>query len=760
MSQESSPHEPSVLIVDDNPENLRVLGNMLRKLNYRIRVASNGEQALKSMEAAAPDILLLDIHMPGMDGYEVCRRLKASQELADIPVIFLSALTETFNKVTAYECGGADYITKPFQFEEVHVRLQAHLKNRRLLAESQAGFRSSFEQAAVGMAHLNLSGGFIRVNSRFCQMLGYAASELLQQPLDLLLHEADYDAAADQLNKLRSRETDSLSVERLIRKRDASLLWCRCTISLVYVHSSNEQYFALLMEDISQRKSAEEERQVLAAAINQAREAVLITDAAGRIQYINSAARTALGFSPEEGIGKHVVSLTEKGITEAMADEIRRSLAENEIWLGRLEKKQERGLVSIQEATVSPVRNSLGEAVNYIAVARDITEQVGLETRLRQAQKMEAIGALAGGIAHDFNNILSAILGYTDLALAELPKESEVHACLREVASAGERARDLVAQILTFSRQADREIRPVRVQVIIQEALRLLRGSIPSTIEIRQEIDKNCQPIMADSTAIHQVLMNLCTNAYHAMREKGGRLLIRLKQIRIDEETARQEVELTPGPYVRLEVHDTGYGMDAQTQARIFEPYFTTKERGEGTGLGLATIHGIVKDLGGAIHVYSELGNGAVFTILLPCVQAQEGKKEFSPTEAEALGGSEQVLLVDDERPIGQFAQKALERLGYAVTVFNSSPEALRHFQRQPEAFDVVVTDQMMPQMKGHELSARIHEIRPGIPIILCSGFSEGFQNNPAESKDIKAHVMKPIIGADLARAIRTVLTE
>ena len=746
-----------VLIVDDNPENLRVLREMLADQGCAIRVARDGYQALRSVEASVPDVILLDIHMPGLDGYEVCRRLKAETRFRDVPVIFLSALGETFNKVTAYDCGGADYITKPFQFEEVRVRMRAHLRTRHLLAESQAGFRSSFEQAAVGMAHVSLDGVFLRVNRRFCDMLGYTEEELLGRDMvDVVCLEFQESDEAER-KQVADGRVEWVTREEQCLCKQGERLWCRTTLSLVRVASTREQYLAVIVEDISDRKRVEDERRQLAAAIEQAAEAIVITDAEGKARYVNPAWVRASGLSREETMGKNMWGLLGGTDGETPIRDLWHALASGETWSGRVQLKRPDDSSCMEEVTASPVRDASGNVVNFVAVARDITSQLAMEERLQQAQKLEAIGTLAGGIAHDFNNILSAIMGHTDIAMLDLPEDSEVRPSLMQVAKASERAKDLVAQILAFSRQTEREVRPIRIQSIAKEALKLLRGSIPSTIDIREHIDVACAPVLADPTGIHQILMNLCTNAYHAMQKKGGMLVVRLSQVEMGESEVKRDPDLSVGDYVRLEVHDTGHGMDEETMARIFEPYFTTKERGEGTGLGLATIHGIVSDLNGVIHVYSVPGEGTTFTVLLPCVPGEEANGD-AETPTDHLRGTERVLLVDDEPPIGEFAKAALERLGYSVNVQTSAPKALELFVQGPDTFDVIVTDQMMPIMRGSELSRKIHAVRPDIPIILCSGFAETMRETASDKDAIQCHVMKPIIGADLARAIRSVL--
>ncbi|MBN2308563.1 MAG: PAS domain S-box protein, partial [Candidatus Hydrogenedentes bacterium] len=594
-------------------------------------------------------------------------------------------------------------------------------------------------------------------NRRFCDMLGYSEEELLGLTLaDVTAEEFRVSNEADR-KRVVEGAAEWVSEEIQYVRKEGDRLWCRATLSLVRVQSGSEQYLAAIVEDVSDRKRVEEERRQLAAAIEQAAEAVVITDAQGIARYVNPAWEQLSGMSRADTLGADMWAVLRGDHAQAALRELWDAVSSGRTWTGRMRIDRADGRASIEEVTASPVRDAAGEIVNFVAVARDITGQLALEERLRQAQKLEAIGTLAGGIAHDFNNILSAIMGYTDIAMCDLPEDSEVRQSLAQVELASRRAKDLVAQILAFSRQREREMLPVRVQSIVKEALKLLRGSIPPTIEMREEIDNKCAPVLADPTGIHQIVMNLCTNAYHAMQEKGGVLALRLSQVEVGESEVERDPDLVPGTYARLEVHDTGHGMDDETQARIFEPYFTTKERGEGTGLGLATLHGIVTDLNGVVHVYSEPGEGSTFTVLLPCMPF-EGVAAEAEAPAEALRGSERVLLVDDEQPIGEFARAALERLGYSVVVHTSGVEALEVFAQSPSAFDVIVTDQMMPHMRGTELSRKIHAVRPDVPVILCSGFAETMRETAGDKGAIQCHVMKPIIGADLARAIRRVV--
>ncbi|MBI5558758.1 MAG: DUF3365 domain-containing protein [Deltaproteobacteria bacterium] len=385
-------------------------------------------------------------------------------------------------------------------------------------------------------------------------------------------------------------------------------------------------------------------------------------------------------------------------------------------------------------------------------------EKAKIENQLRQVQKMEAIGTLAGGIAHDFNNILSAVMGYTEMAHDETPAQSPVRDYLHEVLKAGDRAKGLVQQILAFSRHAEQEYRPLHLHLIIKEAVKLLRATIPATIAMKQNINPDCGPVLADPTQAHQIIMNLCTNAYHAMRETGGILGVSLAPVEIGPDDPKVNgFVLSPGPYVELTVSDTGCGMDKKTIERMFDPYFTTKGKGEGTGLGLAVVHGIVKSFGGYVSVDSEPGKGSTFRIYLPQV-AGRAAAEAPVAPLPCLRGTERILFVDDEETIISVAEAMLSGLGYQVTALPSALEALKTFQHKAGDFDLVITDMTMPHMTGVALTRRLRTIRPDIPVILCTGFSELVNEEKSRSFGIDEYLSKPLLKKDLSAAIRRVL--
>jgi signal transduction histidine kinase/CheY-like chemotaxis protein len=399
-----------------------------------------------------------------------------------------------------------------------------------------------------------------------------------------------------------------------------------------------------------------------------------------------------------------------------------------------------------------------GHPLEVQGIARNITERKLLEAQLRQAQKMEAIGTLASGIAHDFNNILAAILGYSELTLDEVPPASPARQHLQRVIAAGVRAKELVQQILLFSRQTEQARQPLQLSPLVTEALALLRAALPATIELRQALADHVGTVMADPTQIHQVLLNLCTNAAQAMRDTGGVLTVGLDTCERVADMPAGAPHLAPGPYVRLTVRDTGPGMTPAILERIFEPFFTTKDVGEGTGLGLAVVHGIISNHGGAIRVDSAPGYGTTFTVYLP--RSDQGTAPDVSSEEAVSTGHECLLFVDDEDMLARLGQTALERLGYEVVVCTSAVEALDTFRVAPERFALVITDHTMPYMTGIDLTHALRRIRPTLPIILCTGSSDLITAEKARTLGIDAFCMKPLLIRDLGRLVRQVLEQ
>jgi len=422
-------------------------------------------------------------------------------------------------------------------------------------------------------------------------------------------------------------------------------------------------------------------------------------------------------------------------------------------------KKAEKELISSQKVLESKVLDRTQELLSVnVELKNEMAERKKMADSLQQARKMESIGTLAGGIAHDFNNILFPIIGHAELLIGDIPKDSPYQLSINEIYSGALRARALVKQILMFSRQESHEQKLMKIQVIVKEALNLIRSSIPATIDMKLDIDDDCGIIKADPTQIHQIIMNLATNAYHAMQETGGELKVSLREIELHQKDVIDQ-DIIPGSYICLIVSDTGIGMDHDLKQKIFDPFYTTKEQGKGSGMGLSVVHGIVKGIGGTIIVDSEPGKGSKFKVYFP---KEEGAFEELGVQAKVdfQKGSERILLVDDEESVIIIVREILQRLGYQVTTYNDSNNALAFFRKEPERFDMVITDMEMPGLTGDKLSAELVQIRPGIPILLCTGFSEAISEQKATTLGIKGFLMKPIVIKDLSEKIREVLDD
>jgi signal transduction histidine kinase len=395
----------------------------------------------------------------------------------------------------------------------------------------------------------------------------------------------------------------------------------------------------------------------------------------------------------------------------------------------------------------------------YENLKEETREREHAESRLRQTQKMEALGTLAGGIAHDFNNILAAIIGFSEMAIGKTPRGSPARRSMERVFAAGLRGRDLVKQILTFSRRAEQEKQPLNLDRVVRETLKLLRASLSSTVDIRTDLQSNPGFVLADSTQMQQIVMNLCTNAAHAMRRKGGIISIGLSGLSFSSPEDAPVPTMSPGAYLRLSVRDTGEGMSPETIEHIFDPFFTTKAAGEGTGLGLSMVHGIVASHGGTITVSSQPENGSTFTVYIPAFieeKSQNLTDEVNPIPE----GHERILFIDDEEDLATLGAEILTDLGYRVTSRTRAEEVLELFRLDPSQFDLVITDQTMPEMTGAELAKEILAIRPDIPILMCTGFSHVVDADSARLAGIKAFAMKPLTKREIAGTIRKVLDE
>ncbi len=499
-----------------------------------------------------------------------------------------------------------------------------------------------------------------------------------------------------------------------------------------------------------------EEQTLLSTVIEQTEDNVLIADSNRIIIYINPAFERSCGFTCEELKGKPLRYLRSDQHGQAFFKMMKETLDHGEVWMGIIINKGKNGVDFEIEGTISPIRDASGTLTHWVAVGRNMSRFRKLEKELERAQKMDALGTLAGGIAHDFNNILAAVMGLIEMEYLGAKTGSRTSIRMEQALAACSRARDLVKQILTFSSQGGQRRRPLSIGPVVEDALQMLRATLPTTITIQTDFEAAQALIHGDFTQIHQIIVNLCTNAAYSMRRSGGILGISLKGVEI--EHAHEHPDLQPGSYLRLTVSDTGEGMDRGIRERIFEPFFTTKGPGEGAGVGLSVVHGIVKSHGGKIVVRSELGKGSTFEIFFPRI---EGEEEYPERQLDALpAGNERILLVDDEELVVAVASEMLRTLGYDVVPVPRSLEALELFRTHPDRFQLLITDQTMPGMTGMELAAEVLRIRQDIPIILCTGFSNENAREKAATIGIRKILSKPFVLQELAASVREALDQ
>jgi PAS domain S-box-containing protein len=510
-------------------------------------------------------------------------------------------------------------------------------------------------------------------------------------------------------------------------------------------------------DELEQRVAERTEKLArLAAAMNSASEGIIIADTEWRIMHVNDAFTRLSGYTEAEAIGREMYFLRPEKADHAVYDEARASAQAGQACTRRYPVRRKDGNEFHVEGARSPVKDSEGNIVSYVVLWRDISEQLKLEEQLRQSHKMEAIGTLAGGVAHDFNNMLAIIIGNAELALDDTPESDGIRHNLDAIFKAAKRGRDLVKQILTFSRKSEQQQKNQHLTPLIEESFKLLRASIPSTIEMKLAINTKSDVARVNEAQFQQIIVNLCSNAAHAMQEKGGLLEISLEDERLHLDDSPDS---PPRRYLKLTVNDTGIGMGEEIKKRIFDPFFTTKGPGEGTGMGLAVVYGIVEAHNGIITVHSEPDKGSTFSVFLPKTQSSAAPRTEA-SGSDIAGGEERLMFIDDEDGIIEMARPMLERLGYKVVSFNDPEAALDAFVKAPGDFDLIITDQTMPKMTGVALAGKLKAVRPDIPVMLCTGYSQTVSAKEAKARGIEGYVMKPLARKELAEAIRKVLDQ
>jgi len=638
------------------------------------------------------------------------------------------------------------------------------------LLENKEKFQSLYNNAPDMYFTVSPDGIIISVNQFGAHYLGYSVDELAGNLVRKIVYKDDLRAVQNQLSEIFDQKLQESELEfRKIRK-DGSILWVHERTRLILDENDFPTELWIICRDVTIQKKAEIElrnsEEKYRNLIDKLDDIIWILDLNLRTTYVSPSIEKKLGFTPEERMAQdpseqmtpssyaHVIEL----LTQELNREKEIGVDPNRIVRVEVEYYHKNSSTLWTENIVSGLRDENGILVGIHGVSRDITKRKQLEKRLRQAQKMEAIGTLAGGIAHEFNNMLGIILGNAELAIADVPEWNPAKHCLEDIRTASLRAADVVRQILSFARKMPITYKPLQISIIIKESLRLIRATIPKSIELRREVLCNSEMILSNPTEINQVFMNLCSNAVHAMEEETGILEVRLEATILNDHSAAQYEDLTAGRYVKLTIKDTGEGMDPEIKDRIFDPYFTTKSVDKGSGMGLAVVFGIVKRHNGAIKIMSEVGQGTTAEVLLP---VNDVPKETEVEESNNLpSGTESILFVDDEPSLLKMAKQMLERQGYKVIEKISSTEALKLFREEPDKFDLVITDMAMPGMAGDRFVKEIMKIQPNIPIILCTGHSDRMDEEKAKELGIKAYTMKPFDHKGLVKMVREVLNK
>lgn len=603
---------------------------------------------------------------------------------------------------------------------------------------------------------VHTDGLFAYLNRRALELFGAESQEdLLGKPILDRIHPSLLKTVKERIRLSIIQRKAAPADEEIFLRMDGSPV--DVEVSAVPITFRGRDGSLVFAHDISNRKQADQERLLLTTAIEQSAESIMITDTAGTILYINTAFEQINGYTRQEAIGKRTRILIERNEKDtAVYEDLRITLDRGEVWRGRLTNKKKDKTLYEAEVTISPVKDNSGRIINYVGVSRDVTKEALLQKQFMQAQKMEAVGTLAGGIAHDFNNLLQVVLGYSELMLRRKSEKENDYSDLQKIFQAGKRGTELVKSLLMFSRKLEPKYRPINLNQEIIQVQGLLSRTIPKTIKIDLRLSGDLEPIQADQSQIGQILMNLGVNARDAMPD-GGALTIETANVELGREYCNAHLEAKPGRYVLLTVSDTGHGIDRETLSHIFEPFFTTKGVGKGTGLGLATVYGIVKEHDGLVICYSEPGQGTTFKIYFHAIQT-DGNVETFENVTDIPHGTETILLVDDDEVVRDLAATVLDNFGYQVISAGNGKEALDIYRRQGGKIALVILDFIMPEMDGRQCLNEILRIDPKTKVIIASGHSVNGNAEEIFLSRAKAFVEKPYDIKDLLKNVRNVL--
>jgi len=756
-----------LLLIEDSPRDAELLLAELASAGFSTEhTLVDNEADFRRALGEQPDLIISDYDLPTFNGPLALDILHASG--LPIPFILVAGHVGEERAVAVLKRGAADYLLKD-RLARLGSAVSQALEHTRLQKEklrAEANYRSIFKNAVEGIYQTTADGRFLAANPALARIAGYGSPEDMIREITNIGEQVYVDPRERQeLGRLLREKGAVRNFETRIRRRNGRIIWISTNLREVRDRQGRLLYYEGTLRDITEQKEAEaarrESEERLRQITDNLSEAVWMADArTGHMLYISKAYETIWGRSREnlyQSPRDWERAVHPEDLATLSPGSLRRQVEKGGEMNFRIIRPD--GAIRWLRTRSYPIRNDTGQVYRIVGTAEDITEQRHYEAQFRKAQKMEAIGTLAGGIAHDFNNILGGIMGYGELVRLHIPQDSPARGYMDFLLQGTHRAAALTRQILAFSRQQEQPRQLLQLRHVIAEPLNLLRATLPSTIELSASYHEELPAVLADATQMHQVVVNLCTNAWHAMKGRPGRLEVRLDRIEVEDALAAKVANLRPGPYVRLMVSDSGHGMDAETLERIFEPFFTTKTASEGTGLGLAAVHSIMRNHDGAIQVTSEPGKGTCFSLFFPA-QAGPAEETKEASLETPRGNGEHILYVDDEEILRHLGFAILNELGYVVRTSVNAVEALSLIQTDPDHFDLIVTDLTMPGMTGVQLARNLRQMRPDLPVVLTTGDAAGIDAREVVlSEGICEVLIKPhtiySLGSAVARGLQ-----
>jgi PAS domain S-box-containing protein len=761
---------PTILFVDDEPANRKSLACVFRQEGFEVREAATGQEALR-LAAEQPDVIILDVNLPDMSGFDVCRRIKAHPATTSIPVVHISAqFIHGVDRVRGLNGGAESCLIKPVEPQEILAEVKTLLRVHQAEEEARAQARqwqTTFDALSDAVCLVSPAGLVLRGNRALADLLDRPLADILGQSLAQLVRDV-FGPVLDPLLSDQGLALGRQEAELLLKGR-----WFRVTMDPVVEERQSMGGRVVLLADVTEGKLATLERSRLfreraqladhlRLLLESTAEGIFGVDLEGRCTFINRAGAAMFGYTPEAVVGQSAHALIHHSHADRSPYPKDQCPIHQTLRTGR-GCRVDHEVLWRHDGTSFPAEYSSypvheeGVIRGAVIIVQDSTERRRLEDRLIRSQKLEALGKLAGAVAHDFNNLLTPITAGLSVLLTGRSKEDPDHELLATMETASWRAAELVHQLLSFSRQTHLTLRPVNLNEAIKETVGLLRRTLDPRITIETAGDPNLWPVRADPGRINQVLLNLCLNARDAMGE-GGRLRLETVNVNLTEADVRTRLEARAGAFVRLRVSDTGQGIPAEILPQIFEPFFTTKGPGQGTGLGLAVVFGIIQQHGGWIECDSVLGQGTRFDLFLPRWSVTLLPAQTSPPPP-AQGGHETILVVDDDALVRSLSRNILEAYGYRVLVAEDGLEGLEIYQRQPEGIDLVVLDMTMPRLSGRDTLDRLRQINPGVRVLLASGYP-GAEKGEVGAAEAAGFISKPYRAQHLARMVRLVLDQ